>query len=519
MSLRGKIIGLCLSVILIIGCVSILSSFYVKGKTEELIKGSTAEAAQETTRSIAETIYNMLSAHDEQMKKKGEKFDPNEIPDDLRKAILKVKVGKTGYAFALKATGTERGMCLVHPRLEGKSVIDVKDSNGRYIMREMIEKVVTAGNGRCEFSEYPWKNPEDSVPRKKITAGVYYAPRDWVIGAGSYEDELAWTLIKMSDIFTRSIWYQLIFTGIVLFAILIAAWVAAGRISGPVKIIIEKLNAGAGRTDSAAEEVAESSQSLAEGANEQAANLEESSASIEEMSSMIKQNAENTSKVDKMMVSAKEIVKFAKDSMTKTTEAMKEIAAAGKETSKIIKTIDEIAFQTNLLALNAAVEAARAGESGKGFAVVAEEVRNLAKRSADSAKNTAQLVDGIIQKVGNGETLVSASEEAFKGVEVSAGKVAALVAGISTATAEQAKGIEQINKAIAEMTVVTQQNAATAEESASSSRELRVLADEMKNVIEDLSAQIMGRNGSQAENRLLKAVAEDCTGTGLEKRF
>ena len=178
--------------------------------------------------------------------------------------------------------------------------------------------------------------------------------------------------------------------------------------------------------------------------------------------------------------------------MGQLTISMQEISKASEETSKIIKTIDEIAFQTNLLALNAAVEAARAGEAGAGFAVVADEVRNLAMRAADAAKNTAALIEGTVKKVTEGTALVKTTNDAFMEVAGSTKKVGELVGEIAAASIEQAQGIEQVNIAVTEMDKVTQQNAATAEESASVSEELNAQAEEMNSEFRELSAMVGG---------------------------
>jgi methyl-accepting chemotaxis protein len=172
--------------------------------------------------------------------------------------------------------------------------------------------------------------------------------------------------------------------------------------------------------------------------------------------------------------------------------SMGEIFKASEETQKVVKTIDEIAFQTNLLALNAAVEAARAGEAGAGFAVVAEEVRNLALRSADAAKNTAELIEGTVKKVKQGSELVNTTSDAFSEVAASAAKVAELVAEIAAASGEQAQGIEQVNMAVTEMEKVTQSNAAGAEESSAASEEMSAQAEEMKRMVKELVAMVGG---------------------------
>ncbi len=284
----------------------------------------------------------------------------------------------------------------------------------------------------------------------------------------------------------------------VIAGLLLAFFISRGIVT-VLRKIAAQMDEGAEQVASAAGQVSSASQSLAEGSSEQAASIEETSASLEEMSSMTSQNADNAGQADGLMQEANQVVTGANNSMSELTSSMEEISSASTETSKIIKTIDEIAFQTNLLALNAAVEAARAGEAGAGFAVVADEVRNLAMRAADAAKNTADLIEGTVEKVDAGTGLVNRTNEAFTQVADSSGKVGELVAEIAAASTEQAQGIGQVNTAVTEMDRVTQQNAANAEESASASEEMNAQAHQMKSIVEELVALVGGAgSGSRA---------------------
>ncbi len=279
------------------------------------------------------------------------------------------------------------------------------------------------------------------------------------------------------------------------------AIVITRSITGPIFRVVHGLTMGAEQVTAGSSQVSRSSQHLADGANEQASSLEESSASLEEMSAMTRQNAENTSKANMLMNEAAALVSEAVRAMKGMTEAIDTIKESSAETAKIVKTIDEIAFQTNLLALNAAVEAARAGEAGSGFAVVAEEVRSLARRSAEAAKNTAELIEGSQLKAEAGVAAAAVMATHLQSIHDNSAQISTLITEVATASREQSQGLSQINTAIAEMDKVVQQNAATAEESAGAAEELSVQARELDVMIAELSAVVGGASGQRLEGR------------------
>ncbi len=272
-------------------------------------------------------------------------------------------------------------------------------------------------------------------------------------------------------------------------------------ISKALKSLADSLGSGAEQVTSASGQVSGASQSLAEGASEQASSLEESSSALEEMASMTRQNADNANRADGLMNDSKKVVGEGANAVEQMATAIQDIKSGSAETAKIIKTIDEIAFQTNLLALNAAVEAARAGEAGKGFAVVAEEVRNLAKRAAEAARNTSELIDNSQKQADSGVNVAEEMKKTFSGIQESSDKVAVIVSEIAAASKEQSQGIDQVNTAVAEMDKVVQQNASNAEESASASEELSSQAQELDSMVEELLAMVGGssqRSGAKS---------------------
>jgi methyl-accepting chemotaxis protein len=249
---------------------------------------------------------------------------------------------------------------------------------------------------------------------------------------------------------------------------------------------------GAGQITSASAQVASSSQTLAQGASEQASSLEQTAASSEQITSMTRKNAENSQTAAGVMAEVDQRVAEGNRTLEDMVRSMQEITGSSDKISKIIKVIDEIAFQTNILALNAAVEAARAGEAGMGFAVVADEVRSLAQRSAQAAKDTAALIEESITKSNEGSHRLEQVAQVIRAITESAAKVKTLVDEVNLGSQEQARGIEQISKSIAEMDRVTQANAASAEQSASASEEMSAQAEALQNIARELRTLVGG---------------------------
>jgi methyl-accepting chemotaxis protein len=247
--------------------------------------------------------------------------------------------------------------------------------------------------------------------------------------------------------------------------------------------VLGELNVTVAQVAAGSSQVAEGSQVLAQGATEQAATMEEITASVTQIAEQTKTNAMHANQANQLALSAKEQAMRGNDRMKEMVKAMGAINEASANISKIIKVIDEIAFQTNILALNAAVEAARAGQYGKGFAVVAEEVRNLAARSANAAKETTAMIEGSINKVEVGARIANETAEALNQIVDGVTKTVELVGEIAIDSNEQATGIAQINQGIAQVSQVTQDNTATSEESAATSEQLTVQAQLLQDMV------------------------------------
>jgi len=425
-----------------------------------------------------------------------------ESAQSLRKGIMDIVVGKTGYVYILGGSGDIRGHYIISYKgqRDGENIWEARDAEGNYFIQDIVNLAKKTSDGSVDYIRYPWQNKGESEARFKMAAVTYFESWDWVIGAGAYESDFQEVQAKIDDSVNgvmSAINTMVVFT-LTIAAILIAAFslisaYVASKIAGRLNRAVDALTQGSEQVAAAANQISESSQGLAEGASEQASSVEESSSALEELASQAKNNSEKTDQAAKQADQAQAEAHQASEAMAQTVEVMGEIKESSDKISGIIKSIEEIAFQTNLLALNAAVEAARAGDHGKGFAVVAEEVRNLAQRAATSAKDTAELIERSVNQSNKGAEVVDKAAVGIKKILEVVKSVTAISREVNAASDEQATGVEQINKAVGQMDSITQQLASNAEESASASEELSAQARQLDAVVADIVKVVSGK--------------------------
>jgi methyl-accepting chemotaxis protein len=375
-------------------------------------------------------------------------------------------IGETGYYYIME----DSGLVLAHKNKDMVLVTNLHDY-------DFGKKITSEKNG---YLEYNFEGTDRTAAFK--TMDDY----PWTIVAAVPKAEIVGFI---NDIIVFVLIIGLI--GIAVFCVMI--WFLVQNVFVTVHTAVNDLTEAGRQILNASNQVAQSSQTMAAGASEQASSLEEISSSLEEMASMTRQNADNSNQAKAVAESSRRAAEGGDQAMKRLAVAIEAIKKSSTETAKIVKTIDEIAFQTNLLALNAAVEAARAGDAGKGFAVVAEEVRSLAQRSAEAAKNTAGLIEDAQRNADQG---VFASDEVVKVLQSMVGetdKLSGLVAEVSEASQEQAQGIDQVNIAVSQMDKTTQANAANAEESAAASEELSAQAKELYGIVGSLQSIVTGK--------------------------
>ena len=403
----------------------------------------------------------------------------------------------------------------IRPELDGKDLQNNKDPTGKQLFVEFVEVVKREGAG---FVSYLWPKPGADQPVPKLSYVQGFQPWGWVIGTGVYMDDIDqefWrdalrmggsTLALLIVLGVGGLWVATSIVNPLNHVVDTAERVARGDLNGELVVtgrdevarvltamqtmveqlrnIVDNVMRSTDQVGTSAEEIAQESADLSQRTEEQAAALEETAASMEELTATVKNSADNAGQANQLAGAACVQAEQGGQVVERTVAAMAAIRQSSRRIADIIGVIDEIAFQTNLLALNAAVEAARAGEQGRGFAVVAGEVRKLAQRSADAAKEIKMLITDSVAKVEDGGRLVEQSGQTLREIVGAVKKVSNIVAEIAAATREQASGIEQVNKAILQMDQVTQKNAGLVSQAAQASQSINEQTFELQRLMD-----------------------------------
>ncbi|WP_321923707.1 methyl-accepting chemotaxis protein [Paraburkholderia guartelaensis] len=421
------------------------------------------------------------------------------------------------------------------PEMEGKSQANTTDPRGTRVAYGIVKSSSTGGDG---YSSYWWPKPGKSAPVEKITYSVFVQGWDWHLFTGIYTDDIddAFRSALISNLLLVTLIGAAVTLGLMWlirtirrslggepdYASQICQRIAEGDLTAHVILApgdqhsllhsmqqmqrqlvetVQRIQTSAESITTGAKEIAAGNLDLSSRTEEQAASLEETAASIEELTTTVKHNTDNARQGNTLAVNASEVAARGGEVVRRVVETMNEISSSSQRVEQIIGVIDGIAFQTNILALNAAVEAARAGDQGRGFAVVAGEVRSLAQRSATAAKEIKDLIGQSVAQVSEGTKLVDEAGKTIDEVVISARRVADLMGEIAAASEEQHTGIEQVNRAVAQMDEVTQQNAALVEEASAAAQSMAAQSNGLRDVV------TVFRVGAQAESALASTVA------------
>lgn len=446
------------------------------------INASLTNAAKDKTYDIVDMAADIANDYKNEADK-GE-ISVSEAQQKTIKSISAIKYEGSNYVFITDFDGK----FVSHPTLaKGSDALGIADKSGKYFFKDLI---ANAKSGEKAYVDYKWKKPgaDESKVYPKVATSIGVPGWNWAICTGVYIDDVQAEVMQT--------FWELFLTNLLALIAIIAVvqFTFIKSLNNSMNHITENLQASSNEISQASYQLEAASQKLAEGSTEQAASVQEISATLEETSSMVHKNNENTNEAAKLAKLSKNSANKSNEEMKQMLRSMNDIQSSSHEISKIIKVIDEIAFQTNILALNAAVEAARAGDAGKGFAVVAEEVRNLAQRSTQSAKDTTELIENNISLSEQGANLAKEVSNSIEEIDTQSAKVSELLDEISVATNEQSIGIQQIHVAISQIEDVMQSGAQTADETAAASQELFAQTSAMNDVVEQLDIIVKGEN-------------------------
>lgn len=415
--------------------------------------------------------------------------------DRLRRELASRAVGRTGYIYVLNALGDARGKYVISKggKRDGESLWNSRDSAGRYFIREICERAIGLGPGDAAEVRYPWKNPGDAAPSNKLVYIRYFKPWDWVIGVGAPETELTETSTAISAAASRAMGLM----GLVLLAACAASglawWLIARVLMREILPVVDGLLSAATEVRDAATQTTRGGDAVLRAAQQSAASTKVVSDSLQSVSRRTRSNEADAVEAESLAASTHASVTEGAGAVEMLSGVMGRIQSSSDEVGNILKTIDSIAFQTNLLALNAAVEAARAGEAGLGFAVVAEEVRSLAQRSAEAARDTAGKVERSRQSSAEAAADSVLVTERLAAILRQSQALNARMASIVESCRAQTAGIQEIDRALGQIEQATNTTSLSAEQSARSSARLDAEAVRLTQLAEQLAAAIHGR--------------------------
>jgi methyl-accepting chemotaxis protein len=501
------VLGAMLGVVAIVGITAYQSY-------QELLAGR-----REALQSAVESVQRAVAGYQEQAAsgKLSQEAAQAAAREVVRMARFGGADGKAEYFYAW----TLDGVSVMHPiRLEwaGQNMAEkVKDGQGRYTLKDMVASLRAAG-GTAAFVDTHFPRPGKTEPVPKLQYVMSVPGWNWMVGSGLYMDDVnaaVWdallarigvgllVLVALGALalaVVRSVLRQL--GGEPAEAMQAMQAVAGGDLGlrlrdcppsslmGQLQAMVDSLRSTIGQvrgaTDSistAASEIAQGNHDLSARTEQTASNLEQTASSMEEMNGAVTQSADTARQANQLAVSAAQSAQRGGEVVAQVVQSMQGITDSSKRIGDIIGVIDGIAFQTNILALNAAVEAARAGEQGRGFAVVAGEVRSLAQRSAEAAREIKGLIQASVGNVEQGAQRVEETGRAMQEIVASVRRVSDLIGEIAAASSEQRDGIGQVNQAVNQLDQMTQQNAALVEQSAAAAQSMREQAQRLADLV------------------------------------